>query len=83
MGKSKRRVRGKYTNIGSRIAQDRTQAQLAKMLGISQQTVSKKLRGETAILLSDLEKLAKKMKVSPAWFFEGYDGAPSAFPKKK
>jgi hypothetical protein len=41
-------------------------------LGISQQTVSKKLRGETAILLSDLERIAKKFKLPVTWFFEGY-----------
>jgi transcriptional regulator with XRE-family HTH domain len=74
---------GRYTNIGMRImSKGGTQAKVAKMMSISQQTVSKKLRGETAILLADLETLAKKMKVSPAWFLEGYDGMPSAMPKK-
>jgi transcriptional regulator with XRE-family HTH domain len=45
---------------------------VAKALGISQQTVSKKLRGETAILLSDLERIARKFKLPVTWFFEGY-----------
>ena len=82
MAKSKRRVVGKYTNVGLRILEGRTQMQVAKLLGISQQTVSKKLRGETAILLSDIGKLSKKMKVPVTYFFKGYEGSPSAFPKK-
>ena len=45
-----------YTDIGRRIADlGKRQRQIAKVLRVSQQTVSKKLRGETAMLLSDLE----------------------------
>ncbi len=61
-----------YSRIGYRLAELGRQVDLAKALGLSQQTVSKKLRGETAILLSDLERLAKKYKVPLTWFFEGY-----------
>ena len=71
MAKRKRRIRN-YSRIGTRIAELGTQAFVAKALGISQQTVSKKLRGETAILLSDLERIAKKFKLPVTWFFEGY-----------
>ncbi len=71
MAKRKRRIR-KYNRIGHRIAELGTQAVVAKALGISQQTVSKKLRGETAILLSDLERIAKKFKLPVIWFFERY-----------
>ena len=71
MAKRKRRIRN-YSRIGTRIAELGTQAVIAKAMGISQQTVSKKLRGETAILLSDLERIAKKCKLPVTWFFEGY-----------
>ena len=50
---------------------------IAKALKISQQTVSKKLRGETAILLSDLEKLSKYYKVPVTYFFEPEDLSPA------
>ena len=77
----KRMVR-RYTNIGERIASlDLNQAELGKMMRVSQQTVSKKLRGETAILLADLERLARKLGVAVGWFFKGYKGMPSAMPK--
>ena len=62
-----------YTRIGHRIAELGRQADLAKALGLSQQTISKKLRGETAILLADLERIAKKFKLPVTWFFEGYE----------
>jgi transcriptional regulator with XRE-family HTH domain len=71
MAKRKHQVR-KYTRIGHRLAELGRQVDLAKALGLSQQTVSKKLRGDTAILLSDLERLAKKFKLPVTWFFEGY-----------
>jgi transcriptional regulator with XRE-family HTH domain len=71
MARRKRRIR-RYSRIGHRIAELGTQAVVAKALGISQQTVSKKLRGETAILLADLERIAKEFKLPITWFFEGY-----------
>ena len=71
MAGRKRRIR-KYNRIGTRLAELGRQVDLAKALGISQQTVSKKLRGECAIMLSDLERLAKKFKIPVTWFFEGY-----------
>ncbi len=65
-----RKVRD-YTAIGDRITTlGRRQRQIADVLGVSQQTVSKKLRGETAILLSDLEKLGAHYKVPLTYFFE-------------
>ncbi len=72
MAKRKRRIRN-YSRIGTRIAELGTQAVIAEAMGISQQTVSKKLRGECAILLADLERLAKKFKIPVTWFFEGYE----------
>ena len=45
---------------------------LADVLGVTQQTISKKLRGETAILVSDLEKLARHYKIHMTYFFEGW-----------
>ena len=71
MAKRKRQHR-KYTRIGHRIAELGRQVDLAKAFGLSQQTVSKKLRGEAAILLSDLERVAKKFNLPMTWFFEGY-----------
>ena len=66
-----------YTDIGYRIADlGKRQRQIAKVLRVSQQTVSKKLRGETAILLSDLQKLAAHYKVPLTYFFEE-EGAPA------
>ena len=61
-----------YCRIGHRLAELGRQADLAKALGVSQQTISKKLRGECTIMLSDLERIAKKFKVPVTWFFEGY-----------
>ncbi|MHC4202707.1 MAG: helix-turn-helix domain-containing protein [Planctomycetota bacterium] len=62
-----------YTRLGGRIAAlgDRQRA-LAKVLRVSQQTISKKLRGETAILVTDLEKLARHYKVHMTYFFEDW-----------
>jgi transcriptional regulator with XRE-family HTH domain len=71
-----RRVRA-YTAIGDRISTlGRRQREIASVLGVSQQTVSKKLRGETAILLSDLEKLGAHYKVPLTYFFEEDPGGP-------
>jgi transcriptional regulator with XRE-family HTH domain len=72
MAKRKQQVR-KYNRIGTRLAELGRQVDIAKALGVSQQTVSKKLRGECAIMLADLERLAKKFKISVTWFFEGYE----------
>jgi transcriptional regulator with XRE-family HTH domain len=72
-----RKIRA-YTAIGRRIASvGKRQVAIAKALKISQQTVSKKLRGETAILLRDLEKLAKYYKVPMTFFFEPEDMNPA------
>ncbi len=64
------RWHGRYTLYGERISALGKQAMIAKALGLSQQTVSKKLRGECAILLSDIEKLAKKFKKPMRYFVE-------------
>ena len=72
MSRSKKRSFRGYVRIGRRLAELGNQREVAKALGVSQQTVSKKLRGECAIMLSDLERIAKKFKVPVTWFFEGY-----------
>jgi transcriptional regulator with XRE-family HTH domain len=60
-----------YTDIGRRMADlGERQRLLAKVLRVSQQTVSKKLRGETAILLADLQRLGAHYKVPLTYFFE-------------
>lgn len=72
-----RKVRA-YTAIGDRITTlGKRQRELAGVLGVSQQTVSKKLRGETAILLSDLEKLGAHYRVPLTYFFEEEPGSPA------
>ena len=65
-----RKVRA-YTALGAKIAAlGKRQRELARVLRVSQQTISKKLRGETAIMVSDLEKLGKHYKVPLTYFFE-------------
>ena len=72
-----RKIRA-YTAVGKRIASvGKLQNAIAKALKVSQQTVSKKLRGETAILLSDLEKLSTYYKVPVTYFFEPEDMSPA------
>jgi transcriptional regulator with XRE-family HTH domain len=72
-----RRARCAYTNLGRRMVERvKTQVALAKILGVSQQTVSKKLRGESAVMIYDLQNLAERLGVSVAWFFRGYKGKP-------
>ena len=75
---SVRKVRD-YVLIGHRIvALGRRQRHIAAVLGVSQQTVSKKLRGETAILLSDIERLAAHYSVPMTYFFED-DAEPELY----
>ncbi|MHC4714232.1 MAG: helix-turn-helix transcriptional regulator [Planctomycetota bacterium] len=71
MGRKKRQ-RKKYTRLGERMAELGKQVELAKALKVSQQTISKKLRGECAISVSDLEKLARKFKRHMMWFFQDW-----------
>jgi transcriptional regulator with XRE-family HTH domain len=60
-----------YTEIGKRIASlAKGQKHIARVLGLSQQSVSRKLRGGSAILLSDLEKLIEAYGVPITYFFE-------------
>ncbi len=70
-----------YTRIGHRLAKLGQQRELSKALGLSQQTVSKKLRGGCVIMLADLERLAKKFGKPFPWFFEGY--GPKDFPSDR
>lgn len=70
-----RSTRGHYTPMGKRIAKFGPQYKIAKLLGFSQQTVSKKLRGECVISVPDLEKLARRLKVPIGIFFSPGDQA--------
>jgi len=66
----KKRVHRDYTELGVRIASlAKNQRELARVLRVSQQTISKKLRGECAILVSDLETIALHYGVKMGWFF--------------
>jgi transcriptional regulator with XRE-family HTH domain len=80
---------GKYTAVGLRIAALGVRqadlakvlglrADLAKVLGLSQQSVSKKMRGEVPVFVSDIQKLAKKYKRPMCYFFMGKDGCEAA-----
>ncbi|MHC5055949.1 MAG: helix-turn-helix domain-containing protein [Planctomycetota bacterium] len=65
------RARRNYTCIGRRIAEvGKRQRDIARVLGVTQQTVSKKLCGATVILLSDLEKLSAHYRIPLTYFFE-------------
>ena len=66
-----------YCRVGKQIASlARSQSELGRILGITQQSVSKKLRGESAILLSDLEQLARHYEVPATFFFESSSEPP-------
>jgi transcriptional regulator with XRE-family HTH domain len=73
MARRGRRVIRKYTPTGKCIARFGPQYKLASMLGISQQTVSKKLRGECAISLKDLQVLSNRLNVPLGAFFDPDD----------
>lgn len=78
--KKKQRKVADYTNIGTKIASLGTQVEVGTALSLSQQTVSKKLRGEVGIFLADIEELALQFNKTVTWFFQGYDGWPSNKP---
>lgn len=63
--RKKKRVLKKYTELGHIIcdATGLTQTKLSKKWKISQQTCSKRLRGESAITMKDLAVLAKRCKL--------------------
>ncbi len=65
-----------YTTLGERIVKlaGGRQKPIAKALGVSQQTVSKKMRGECAIIVSDLEKLSVVFRVGMDYWFPGEEG---------
>lgn len=67
-----------YSPVGARIARLATnQVQLAGVLERTQQTISKKLRGECEITLRDLKRLAKHYGVGVGYFF-GEQEAPAS-----
>jgi len=66
-----------YTEMGRRIAAlAETQKPIARALGLTQQTASKKLNGHVVITVSELKKLAKAFKVPMAYFFEAGEPDP-------
>ena len=66
-----------YTQIGKRIAAlAGRQQDIAEILGVTQQSISKKLRGDTAILVADLERLAEHFSVPLTYFFEDKPARP-------
>lgn len=73
------RQHGKYTRLGKRLAELGSQCRLAEALKLSQQTVSKKLRGEVPITVRELDTVGKYFGHPIHWFFEemGPDERPS------
>lgn len=71
------RERGKYTEFGQRLIEMfGTQDELAKALELDRTVVSRKLRGEIPIMLRDLEKAAKylRMPIGALFTLRGTDG---------
>jgi len=69
--------------LGERIAElGGGQRDIARVLDVSQQTVSKKLRGETQVFVADLEMLAAHYGVHPSYFFEDWK-PPKRKPRPK
>ncbi len=67
----RQRTRGEYTVLGHRVLQaGRRQVAIAKVLDLSQQSVSQKLRGDTEWKVSELQKLAAHFEVPVSFFFE-------------
>ena len=64
---------GKYTALGHKIARlAKDQTELARVLSLSQQTVSGKLAGKIAITTTELETLSANFNV-PMFYFFGPD----------
>ena len=71
--KKKRGPKRLYNRLGKRIAAlDDRQSDLGRVLGISQQTISRKLLGQTSVTVADLEKFARHYKVHMRYFFEDW-----------
>jgi len=65
------RKHNKYTDLGAKIASlAKNQVEIATVLDLTQQSVSGKLQGKIAVLLSDLEKLAEHYDVPLLYFVE-------------
>lgn len=66
-----RRGYSTYTKLGKRMValSGGQQRALAQVLNISQQSISKKLKGNSAIQVSDLEKLSSHYDVPMSYFF--------------
>lgn len=59
-----------YTAVGRKISSIfKNQRDLSEVLGLTQQSISGKLRGATAISVADLEKISEFTGYPVAWFF--------------
>lgn len=59
----------KYTPMGRKIAElSRNQAEIASILGLTQQSISGKFTGKIAITIRDMEKLSAHFKVPMIYF---------------
>ena len=75
------RKRCLYTDVGKRIAAlAKDQTELGRILGVSKQSISLKLRGENALFVSDLEKLASHYGVPLTYFVEDPHKSPELTP---
>ena len=67
----------KYTELGSKIAElAKNQVELARVLGLSQQSISGKLRGRIGITIKDLATLSKHYDVSIFYFVSASKVSP-------
>ncbi len=63
------RRHAKYTDLGRKIAAlARNQAELAGVLGLTQQSISGKLTGKIAVTIKDLDKLSQQYDVPAVYF---------------
>ena len=66
-----------YTSLGERIAKlAHSQDEIARVLELTQQSISGKLRGEIAISLEDLRTLSDHYNVPMTYFFMSQDITP-------
>lgn len=67
-----------HTPIGKKIsALAKNQAELAQLLGLTQQSISGKMTGKIAVTLKDLEKLSEHYRVPVTYFVSGEHITPA------